>query len=612
MSVERKLPLLMTAVLAIVIAVAVSITYRTLRESAEASARERMTRGTESIAQTIDQTLGDRLPRLREYARGPLLAALKSRDSSRIARVLAESPGPADAFPVELWDPNGVHLSSAGQPIGAEERTKAFGAFLAEHPLSEIVRDSGTFTTLYPHGDRVNFWIIAPIQDGKRTLGFIAHRRRLTGTPAMIASLTALVGNDAVLYVRNRSNPTFWVRLMTGSAVPTPVRRDSTGGAAYDFLTDGTKALTTEAGLKEFPWIAALQAPRAQILAQSRAVVLRLTLLGAALTAISALLAWVISQNITRPLASLGRAVKAVAQGDYSRRAVVRGGDEVGRVAATFNRMAEEISATHRELEQRTQDAESARAESERANRAKADFLAVMSHELRTPLNAISGYTELLGIGVYGQLNTQQQDALKRIANNEQHITMLLKELLNFARIDAGQVEYDMTDVSVNKALFSVEPLIAPQLRAKSIGFDSPVCDASLTVRADVAKLQQVLLNLLGNSIKFTPERGGISIAVEHDAERVRILVRDTGMGIPADRLATIFNPFDRGDRALSKPHEGVGLGLAIARDLARGMGGDLTVTSEMGKGSVFTVTLLRTGNGAAPAPIATAAAVAS
>ena len=593
MSVERKLPLLMTAVLAIVMAAAVSITYRVLRDSAEASARERMTRGAESIAGMIDRTLGDRKPRVYAFANGPMLAALQSRDTARIARTLAESPGPEDAYPVELWDARGARVRTAGEPVSAAERSAAF-SFLAERPLSGLRRDSAIITPLYAHGDRVNFWVIAPIVDGKTLRGYVAHRRRLTGSPGMIASLMDIVGEHAVLYVRNQRSDTFWVKLITGGAVSRPVRRDSIPGVAYDVMTDGTTLLTTEARLGEFPWVAVLAAPRAQVLARVRAVVTRLALLAIALAAIGALVAWLISRHITRPLASLAKAAKSIAQGDYSRRAVVRGDDEVGRLVGTFNRMADEIATTHRELEQRTRDAESARAEAESANRAKADFLAVMSHELRTPLNAIAGYTELLSLGVYGQLSAEQQDALRRIANNEQHITTLIKELLNFARIDAGQVQYEMADVVVNQALSAVEPVVAPQMRAKSLGFYSPVCDPVLTVRADPAKLQQVLLNLVGNAIKFTPERGDISIAVEHDAQDVRIMVRDTGMGIPEDRLVSIFNPFDRGERALSKRHEGVGLGLAIARDLARGMDGDVTVTSERGKGSIFTVRLVR------------------
>jgi signal transduction histidine kinase len=151
-----------------------------------------------------------------------------------------------------------------------------------------------------------------------------------------------------------------------------------------------------------------------------------------------------------------------------------------------------------------------------------------------------------------------------------------------------------MDMVSVNDALSSVERLIAPQLRAKSLGLDSPVCSNTLMVHADPDKLQQVLLNLLANAVKFTPTGGEVSVAIDESQDAVSIVVRDTGPGIPPARLGTIFDPFDQGERKLNKPQDGVGLGLAIARDLARGMGGDITVASELGKGSVFTVTLRR------------------
>jgi signal transduction histidine kinase len=247
-------------------------------------------------------------------------------------------------------------------------------------------------------------------------------------------------------------------------------------------------------------------------------------------------------------------------------------------------------------------EAEAARTRAEAASRAKSEFLAVMSHELRTPLNAIGGYAELMELGIRGPVTNEQRDDLARIQRSQRALLGLINEVLNYARLDAGAVTYDVTDVPVAEAVGAAEVLIAPQLRAKGLGYTWAGAAPGLAVRADRDKLQQVLLNLLSNAIKFTNARAGLPGRVEVSCEAVeaagvtdatvRIQVRDTGVGIPANQLGRVFEPFVQVDQGLTRTHEGTGLGLAISRDLARGMGGDLTAESTPGAGSTFTHTL--------------------
>jgi PAS domain S-box-containing protein len=262
--------------------------------------------------------------------------------------------------------------------------------------------------------------------------------------------------------------------------------------------------------------------------------------------------------------------------------------------------LAEELEVSNESLQRAVQEAEDARdgavvarAEAETANRAKADFLATMSHELRTPLNAIGGYTELLTMGLHGPVTDAQRDALERIERSQRHLQSLIEDILGFARIEAGHLSLTITNVALHALMADVEALIAPQLRAKDLRFVSVDGGASVTARADGEKLRQILLNLLSNSIKFTPRGGEITLTAAQGAEWVAMRVQDTGIGIPADKLEVIFDPFVQVGRAFNATQVGTGLGLAISRRLARAMGGDLTVESELGVGSTFALLLV-------------------
>lgn len=237
-----------------------------------------------------------------------------------------------------------------------------------------------------------------------------------------------------------------------------------------------------------------------------------------------------------------------------------------------------------------------ARHSAESANSAKTQFLAVMSHELRTPLNAIGGYAELLLMGLRGPLTPDQRADLERIQRSQRNLLSLINDILNYAKLDAGRVEFSMSKTSLHPLLLELEPLITPQLRARKLSYEYSGCDPTLEAWADSEKMRQILLNLLSNAIKFTDPDGRISIECTSADTEVQIIVRDTGLGIPEDKLGSIFEPFVQLERRLSSTHEGTGLGLAISRDLARGMGGELTVKSAVGSGSEFILTLQRDG----------------
>ncbi len=260
----------------------------------------------------------------------------------------------------------------------------------------------------------------------------------------------------------------------------------------------------------------------------------------------------------------------------------------MGITAATFLVMGASVS----ERERYEQELRAARDIATAANSAKAGFLAVMSHELRTPLNAIAGYADILSLGVDGPLTKKQNDAVARIRNNQQHLLSLIDDVLNFAKIEAGSTSITSEPVPVCELLDSLEPFLRPDLVRRQLTFVWNGCDRALAVQADPVRLRQILLNVLGNAIKFTPPHGRIELSALRNADKVSICVSDSGIGIPADKIGRVFEPFFQVQAGTTREYPGVGLGLAISRDFARAMAGDIEVESTPGKGSVVTIEL--------------------
>ena len=242
-------------------------------------------------------------------------------------------------------------------------------------------------------------------------------------------------------------------------------------------------------------------------------------------------------------------------------------------------------------LKSAIEDARAARLVAEAANTAQTLFLRAMSHELRTPLQAIIGYAELLEMGIRGQINTPQRTDLGRILRAGGYLQRLINDLLTVARLEGARPLHPV-GIAVAPMLAEVEGLCTLQAQAKSLTLTVARPREELVVTADAERIQQILINLITNAIKFTGQNGSVDVACEEEGGLVLFHVADTGIGISHADIDRIFEPFVQVPNLTTPSQQGVGLGLAISRDLARAMQGDLTVQSSEGTGSTFTLAL--------------------
>ncbi len=271
--------------------------------------------------------------------------------------------------------------------------------------------------------------------------------------------------------------------------------------------------------------------------------------------------------------------------------------------------LAHELALTNEELRSVISEAKKAWAAADAANRTKAEFLAVMSHELRTPLNSIGGYIDLLEMELRGPLTDAQKSDLARIKRSQLHLLGIINDILNFTRLEATEVKFDIIDVPVRALVTDLDDVVSSLAHAKSLEYECDSLAANVYARTDPDKLRQILINLLSNAVKFTPDGGRIRVSWTVNQKSVSIHVEDTGRGIPRDKQEAVFEPFVQLERGLTRTTEGTGLGLAISRGLARGMGGDILLESEVGAGSVFTVMIPLSPSRKTPAAARPAAA---
>jgi signal transduction histidine kinase len=621
-SIERKLPLVMSGLLLGTVVAFSWTAYERVGRILTMAAAARMQSASTVVGLLLEQSVAHDKTQLAEVARDSAIAGFVATGAGREAARQALGRYPAEkATPrvrMELRDARGVVLADTTRGVAPP------GSGWIEHEIAAatLLPGRAAFGPVRVSADSV--YIESVVAVGAPQLG--RGRPPPTGppptavvgyvdciqylTPAGAEALRDLVGAHATVLVGSPAD-SVWTDFE--HPAPPPPRDMRIGQSSVYRGPRGAVGVGAAVAVTGAPWVVWISQPREAVLAPMGRLLDEFGILAALFIIGGAVAGWLMSRRITRPLVALTEAAEQVAVADAT--PLPRVGDqrdEVARLAGAFGRMAERVAESRQELEMQVEEAqelaaelettnddlraairaaEDAREAAQTANRVKSDFLAVMSHELRTPLNAILGYGELLFDGVCGPISDDQREKLDRMRRSASELLQLVNQVLDLDRLGVApdQLLPEATEIGtlVREAVAEVE------LRATERGLwlvvDTP--DTPLVVVSDVVRLRQIVLNLLSNAVKYT-ERGGVHVRARAIEGALHLVVQDTGIGIPAEHRARIFEPFWQADQRLTRRVGGSGLGLAIVHRLTRLLGGEITVESTLGEGSTFTVRL--------------------
>lgn len=583
-SLERKLTLFILLLLAGVVVALGATAYNEVRSAAVARTLDRLEGLAREVATSSARNTLARTATVQAVASSAAVGnavvagSVSTATDAALATALAGLRRAADTTLIgwEVWTASGARLYRSA-PMEWVDSTQ-----LAGLRANQERRDSVQRSPLYAVQDRIHLWSAYPVLSAGRMVGYLAELRRLPNSARAEETIRRVTGDEVRVYYASEGSRQ-WASLR-GEPMAAPYTlpaQDGIGSVSTDSV--GGRHYVVRAIIPGSPWMVVMSQSEAYVLQRPAEFLRRMLWSGLLLLAIGTFCTWLLSRHFTRPLADFDRAAEAMAQGDYTHRMRPGTSAEMSRLADTFNAMATRIGDSHAVLEHQN-------AALQRANDAKTRFLAMMSHELRTPLNAIGGYTDLMAMGVRGPTTAAQVDDLARIRRNKDQLLNIIADILHFARVDAGHVALKYERLHVRDLFSALADSVGPQYGEKGVALEFG--DTDCTIDADPGRLHQVMLNLITNAFNFTPSGGRVRVDCGSDAGYITLRVSDTGIGIPAEKITTIFDPFIQVDSSLTRKIGGTGLGLAIARELAAAMGGTISVTSVVGEGSTFSLSM--------------------
>jgi signal transduction histidine kinase len=368
----------------------------------------------------------------------------------------------------------------------------------------------------------------------------------------------------------------------------------------------GREVLSAFQGVDPPGWWVFVEEPLSEAFAPIQAAIWRTVLLLMVFIVLAVVTSVLLARNLVRPIESIQAAAAKIGSGALDQRIEIASSDELGALADEFNRMAARLQAYYadleREVQERTRELATALAqldqksrELEAASHHKSEFLANMSHELRTPLNAISGFSQVLRRGLVGEINEKQAEYLDDVLTASRHLLSLIDDVLDLAKVEAGQIELRVAPFSLPDVLEGGAVVVRERATRDGVRVSVTSDPRITTVIGDERRIRQVIFNLLSTAVKFTPAGGEVSISAARVDGEIRISVRDTGPGIPSKDQERIFEEFQQAE-AGKEQREGTGLGLALSKRLVELHDGRIWVDSKPGNGSTFTFTLPQPG----------------
>lgn len=617
LSIRWKLLLPFLGIVLLVLAVLLPAATARINRAVEAEADRRLARSAESIAAYIENSEQQARLSASFVANLPEIGA-SSEDPEELAALLTPRRFELDVQELSYYD---AGFAPGDLPIhyGGPVSTRRFQASQSiEDTIARLVQDSSAFgvpgsaVALAPQGSRIIG--VSPVRDEADTItGVVLVALYIddayAGEIADILNVDVVIISENAVSAASLDPASGYQRRMQEDLL-LPENRGRGVTLEYDVndqvvqkrllpvsLTSGERELGVLLVAESTSELIALRA-------QVQTVIVALALV---ITLFAVVVGIGISANMTRPLQALADTTRRVAGGDFDHTldtAPTFTRDEITDLYADFNQMIDQLEGLYTdlegqvqerttELEQAMQDLEAARDEALEASRTKSAFLATMSHELRTPLNAIIGYTQMMAGGITGPMNEKQADYTERVLRNGQHLLLLINDILDLAKIEAGRMEIVDAPFDLRAWAEDTGKQVRGLADEKGIEFRMEIDEALPDVIvADADRLRQIALNLLSNAIKFT--RVGhvdYTLKVAPD-DRWQIVVTDTGIGIPSHKQETIFDEFSQVDNSSRREFGGTGLGLSIVRNLCLMMDGSARVSSTVNEGSTFTVTL--------------------